>query len=44
VTRLEHLEAAVRALDLDLSEEECAALEAPYAPRAIRGWYEGRRR
>jgi aryl-alcohol dehydrogenase-like predicted oxidoreductase len=44
VTRLEHLDVAVRALDLDLSAEECAALEAPYAPRPIRGWYEGRRR
>jgi aryl-alcohol dehydrogenase-like predicted oxidoreductase len=44
VTKLEHLDVAVRALDLVLSAEECAALEAPYAPRPIRGWYEGRRR
>ena len=44
VTKLEHLETAARALDLELTEAECAALEAPYVPRPIRGWYEGRRR
>jgi 1-deoxyxylulose-5-phosphate synthase len=43
VTKLEQLDAAVRALDLRLSPEECAELEAPYQPRPIRGWYEGRR-
>lgn len=43
VTKLEQLEAAVRALDLSLTAEECAELEAPYQPRPIRGWYEGRR-
>ena len=43
VTKLEQLDAAVRALDLTLTREECAALEAPYSPRPIRGWYEGRR-
>jgi 1-deoxyxylulose-5-phosphate synthase len=37
-TRLEHLEAAVRAVALQLSEEECRALEAPYQPHAVRGW------
>jgi aryl-alcohol dehydrogenase-like predicted oxidoreductase len=42
-TKLEHLEAAARAVALRLSDQECASLEAPYAPRAIRGWYEGRR-
>jgi aryl-alcohol dehydrogenase-like predicted oxidoreductase len=42
-TKLEHLDAAVRALDVTLTEAECAQLEAPYAPRPIRGWYEGRR-
>ena len=42
-TKLEHLEAAARAVALRLSDEECASLEAPYAPRPIRGWYEGRR-
>jgi aryl-alcohol dehydrogenase-like predicted oxidoreductase len=43
VTKLEQLEAAARALELALSAEECARLEAPYSPRPIRGWYEGRR-
>ncbi len=43
VTKLEQLEAAVRALDLGLTAEESAQLEAPYTPRPIRGWYEGRR-
>ncbi len=37
-TRLEHLETAVRALDVTLSESECQALEAPYRPHAVRGW------
>ncbi len=36
-TRLEHLEAALRALDLTLADEERAALEAPYQPHAVRG-------
>src|SRR5262249_22801096 len=42
-TKLEHLEAAARAVELTLTAEETAALEAPYSPRPIRGWYEGRR-
>jgi aryl-alcohol dehydrogenase-like predicted oxidoreductase len=42
-TTLDHLEAAARAVDLQLSAEECAELEKPYSPRPIRGWYEGRR-
>jgi len=42
-TKLEHLEAAVRGVELTLTPEESAALEAPYSPRPIRGWYEGRR-
>ena len=37
-TRLEHLETAVRALDVTLSEGEVQALEAPYRPHAVRGW------
>ncbi len=37
-TRLEHLESAVRALSLSLSEAEVKALEAPYRPHAVRGW------
>jgi aryl-alcohol dehydrogenase-like predicted oxidoreductase len=41
-TKLPHLESAVRALDLTLTEDEIRALEAPYTPRPMRGWYEGR--
>jgi 1-deoxyxylulose-5-phosphate synthase len=37
-TRLEHLDAAIRAVDLRLTADECAALEAPYQPHAVRGW------
>jgi len=33
-----HLEAAVRAVELELSEDERAALEAPYRPHAVRGF------
>ncbi len=33
-----HLEAAVRAVDLRLSPDECAVLEAPYRPHAVRGF------
>jgi 1-deoxyxylulose-5-phosphate synthase len=36
-TRLEHLDAAVRAVDLSLTSEECAELEAPYRPHAVKG-------
>jgi aryl-alcohol dehydrogenase-like predicted oxidoreductase len=36
-TKLEHLEAAVRAVDLKLTDEEVKAVEAPYTPRAVRG-------
>ena len=42
-TKLDHLEAALRALELKLTPEECQRLEAPYTPRPVRGWYEGRR-
>ncbi len=37
-TKLEHLEAAARAVDVVLSEAEVKALEAPYRPHAVRGW------
>jgi aryl-alcohol dehydrogenase-like predicted oxidoreductase len=37
-TRPEHLETAVKALDLALTEPEIQALEAPYQPHAVRGW------
>jgi aryl-alcohol dehydrogenase-like predicted oxidoreductase len=37
-TKLEHLDAAIRALDVELDASEIAALEAPYRPHAVRGW------
>lgn len=37
-TRLEHLEAAIRAVELTLTADECSALEAPYEPHPVRGW------
>jgi aryl-alcohol dehydrogenase (NADP+) len=36
-TRMAHLEDAVAALDLALSDEECAELEAPYQPHRVLG-------
>jgi aryl-alcohol dehydrogenase-like predicted oxidoreductase len=36
-TKPEHLDAAMRALDVQLGEEERAALEAPYRPHAVKG-------
>ncbi|MDQ6770357.1 MAG: aldo/keto reductase [Gemmatimonadota bacterium] len=36
-TKLDHLESAVRSLDLQLSEDQVRALEAPYQPHAVRG-------
>jgi len=42
-TKLSHLESAVRALDLALTADEIATLEASYTPRPLRGWYDGRR-
>jgi len=36
-TRMSHLDAAIRALDLVLSDEERSALEAPYAVHEVRG-------
>ena len=36
-TKLEHLDAAVRAVELNLSGEERDMLEAPYQPRPVRG-------
>jgi aryl-alcohol dehydrogenase-like predicted oxidoreductase len=37
-TKLEHLEAALKAVDTALSDEEVAALEAPYRPHGVRGF------
>jgi 1-deoxyxylulose-5-phosphate synthase len=36
-TKLAHLEAAIRAVDLVLSPDEVARLEAPYRPHPVRG-------
>jgi len=36
-TKLEHLEAAIRAVGVTLTPEEIARLEAPYRPHAVRG-------
>jgi aryl-alcohol dehydrogenase-like predicted oxidoreductase len=36
-TKIEHLESAVRALDVKLTPEQIRALEAPYEPHAVRG-------
>ena len=36
-TKIEHLESAVRALDVKLGEEHIRAVEEPYQPHAVRG-------
>jgi aryl-alcohol dehydrogenase-like predicted oxidoreductase len=36
-TKIEHLESAVRALDVRLSDDQIKALEQPYQPHAVRG-------
>jgi len=37
-TKLEHLDVAVRAVELALTAEEVARLEAPYRPHGVRGF------
>jgi 1-deoxyxylulose-5-phosphate synthase len=37
-TKLEHLEAALKAVDTVLTDDEVAALEAPYQPHGVRGF------
>ncbi|MBX2818989.1 MAG: aldo/keto reductase [Rhodothermaceae bacterium] len=37
LTKLSHFDDALRALDITLSEEECAELEAPYQPHSVKG-------
>ncbi len=37
LTKLAHFDAALRALELQLTDEECATLEAPYQPHAVKG-------
>jgi aryl-alcohol dehydrogenase-like predicted oxidoreductase len=36
-TKIEHLESAVRSLDVMLTEEQIRTVEAPYQPHAVRG-------
>jgi Predicted oxidoreductases (related to aryl-alcohol dehydrogenases) len=36
-TKVEHLESAVKALDVKLSEEQVKAVEAPYRPHTVKG-------
>ncbi len=36
-TKIDHLETAVRALEVKLGDDQIAALEAPYKPHAVRG-------
>ena len=36
-TRLEHLNAAIAALDIELDDEECRRLEEPYTPHPVLG-------
>ncbi len=37
-TKIGHLDTAIRALDFTLSDDEVAALEAPYRPHAVKGF------
>ena len=37
-TKIEHLETAIAAVDLKLSDEDIRQLEAPYQPHAVRGF------
>ena len=38
VSKMQHLEDAIAAVDVELSEDEIATLEAPYQPRAVSGF------
>ena len=40
-TKLEHLDDAVASLEVRLSPEDIAELEAPYQPHGVRGWHDG---
>ena len=42
-TKLEQLDAAAEAVDIELSDDECAELEASYEPHGVRGWLDGPR-
>ena len=40
-TKVEQMDAVAGAVDVALTEGECAELEAPYRPHAVRGWLDG---
>ena len=40
-TRVGQMDAAAASVDLELTDEECAELEAPYRPHEVRGWLGG---
>ena len=40
-TKVEQMDAAAASVDLVLTDEECAELEAPYRPHDVRGWLGG---
>ncbi len=40
-TKVGQMDAAAAAVDLVLTAEECAELEAPYRPHEVRGWLGG---
>ena len=37
-TKIEHLETAIKAVGLNLSDDECVSLETPYRPHGVRGY------
>jgi aryl-alcohol dehydrogenase-like predicted oxidoreductase len=43
-SKLDQLDVAIKAVDLKLTAEECAALEAPYRPHEVRGFVIGETR
>ncbi|MCH7909282.1 MAG: aldo/keto reductase [Candidatus Hydrogenedentes bacterium] len=38
-TKMQHLEDAIASVDLELTDEEIALLEAPYKPHAVKGMF-----
>ena len=40
-TKVEQMDAAAASVDLVLTDDECAELEAPYRPHDVRGWLGG---
>jgi len=37
-TKAEHLDTALKSLSINLTDAECASLEAPYRPHGVRGY------